>query len=64
MDLLENIEKIIVDAEKAVEEAEQGIRLLKAAEEDATELEANLKVSKLRLIRLKTALLKEKPLKE
>ena len=64
MTLLEDMDKIIKEAENAVTEAEQGIRMLKAAEEDATELEANLKVSKDRLAKLKKAFLKEIPIKE
>lgn len=64
MDIMEGIEKAVADGEAAVEEAEKGIRILKAAEEDTSKLEADLKISKGRLLRLKAALLKEKPLKD
>jgi len=61
--MLEDIEKSIAEGEKAVEEAETGIRILKAAEEDVTKQEADLKVAKDRLKKLKYAVLKEKPKK-
>lgn len=64
MTMLEDIEKAVADGDKAVIEAEMAIRILKAADEDTTKLELDLKVSKTKLGKLKTAILKEKPTKE
>ena len=63
MTMLEDIEKAVADGEKAVIEAETAIRILKAAEEDTTKLEADLKLSKEKLEKFKKAVLKEKPKK-
>lgn len=64
MGVLEDIEKYVLEGEKAVKEAEIGLRILKEAEEDVTEQEAELILSKERLIKLKKAILKEKTKKE
>ena len=61
--MLEDIEKAVADGEKAVIEAETAIRILKAADEDTTKLEADLKLSKEKLEKFKKAVLKEKPKK-
>lgn len=63
MTMLEDIEKAVAEGEKAVIEAETAIRILKAAEEDTTKLEADLKLSKDKLEKFKKAVLKEKPKK-
>lgn len=63
MTMLEDIEKAVADGEKAVIEAETAIRILKAADEDTTKLEADLKLSKEKLEKFKKAVLKEKPKK-
>lgn len=60
MGLLEDIEKAVAEGEKAVLEAETAIRILKAAEEDTTKLEADLKISKDKLEKFKKAVLREK----
>lgn len=63
MGMLEEIEKAVTDGDKAVIEAEMAIRILKAADEDTGKLEADLKLSKDKLEKLKKAILKEKPQK-
>lgn len=63
MGMIEDIEKAISEGEKAVVEAEKGIRILQAAKEPTGELEADLKLATERLANIKKAVLKEKPKK-
>ena len=59
MSMLENLEIAITEGEIAVKEAEMGIRILKEAEEPTKKMEADLKIVKDKLTKLKTAFLKE-----
>lgn len=64
MGMIEDIEKAIKDGEIAVLEAEKGIRILKAAEEPTEKTEAELKLAKDKLAKIKAAVLKEKSKKD
>ncbi len=59
MQMLENLEISIKEGEAAVKEAEMGIRILKEADEPTKKMEADLKVVKDKLTKLRKAFLKE-----
>lgn len=63
MGIVDDMKKAIEEAEDAVKEAQAGIRIMKAAEEDVTELEKKLEISVDKVSKFKAAILKELKLK-
>lgn len=59
MGLIDDMKKAVEEAEEVVKEAQAGIRILKAAEEDVTELEERLEISVDKVTKMKAAILKE-----